>query len=1429
MSKNGGVNILEFDLKKRSYHVISGRLRTELYGLKDNPEIAFYFEQAFSSLEGIVHQETSIITGKILLQYDETILPLSKLCLFISQFEQMVFKQYYGSSMNEELQSATVYPDFDITQSESFSEVAATSDFSIGTGYQGNSHETVFSSFLSTLPSNRRARAPSEDKVPLPLALSVTGMGILGIKQLFFGRSLLARHPVPFFLSALLSVGTGYPFIKRRLKNLKTDGRLNTDLVLSASALTLAFIRENLIVLAGLSLIQYLNWKRRKTVDNSLMDQEYVSEEIEAYSRTAGKLGFIGAAATLAVTRNPLVSLAVLLAANPRPITVSVEYTWKQAEHAARENKQAIPTNGSIYQLAQTKNVVFEDVSLISNNGKIRNECIPLLTALTGGNIAFVNNELNINLNQLEKDLSEYGIRLLSHTDLNIKKREEVMVVIKNHVSENSKVISFYPYCYFEQLTNISKTLQNGKDLRRLVKRNMWITRVWNLVGSTIAIPMMITAPLVNLIGDALSLTYMSSAKNWTERKFGTANPTEKNAIQSANNGIPWHTKSSNEIMSYFGNDINSGLSTGQVNDAASLFGKNQLVSKTPSHWSKTYIGQFKEFTTQVLGATAILSAVTGHLFDGIIMGTILLINAGIGTMQERKADRAVETMSQFVPPNCRVVREGVVKEIAAFDLVPGDIVELEAGDRVPADLRILQAWSLEANESALTGESLPVSKKVTVLNHNVPIADRTNMLYMGTHITRGKCKAVVVQTGKNTEMGHLLTLLSEDEDHTTPLQKQVTSISKRFMKGALAIGAIVFMTGLFRGVPITQMVTTSVALTASAIPEGLPITITFALTAGIFRMAKKKALVRKLSALETLGRTTVICSDKTGTLTKNEMTVKRILTLGNEYVVTGEGYIPEGEINETVLSNKGSEDLEQIVKIAVLCNNSQLFHEDGRWNVKGDPTEGALLSLAAKHGVLDEYNTGWKRLEEIPFDSNSGKMSIVCHHEENEEQCFVMSKGSVEKLLGNCSHYLKNGKKVQLNEKVRAQIIEQNDSLARQALRVLGFAYKELDNGHDCKKDLDSGLIYAGMTGMIDPPKPEVEKSIREAIELGIKPVMITGDHPLTALSIAKQVGIYENNMRVITGQELDQLSDQELKNIIDDIAIYARVTPEHKLRIVTILQEKGHIVAMTGDGVNDSPAIKKADVGIAMGQTGTQVTKETADMVLKEDHFGSIVDGVKEGRTIIGNIRKAIGCLLSGNLAEILVTSMAVMAGLPLPIVPVQILLMNMLTDALPAMILAVNPGNKTKETKRQDIVDSSLYKQVITRGAILGLGSLGLFVWSLSAGMSLVAAQTVAFATLVAGQLTQTFSWRQAGSEESIKDWTKDRFLVGALGISWISFLSVIYIPPLAAIFKTVSLPLWNWAPILLVVTASAKLSKPVSRLWIGAPKRMTLAAA
>ncbi|WP_025701473.1 cation-translocating P-type ATPase, partial [Paenibacillus forsythiae] len=847
--------------------------------------------------------------------------------------------------------------------------------------------------------------------------------------------------------------------------------------------------------------------------------------------------------------------------------------------------------------------------------------------------------------------------------------------------------------------------------------------------------------------------------------------------------------------------------------------------------WIISYAGQFKEFTTLILLGTSVLALFTGGLFDGLAMGAVLLANAAIGTFQERKAERVVESLNQFQPPDCKVIRGGTEQSISAVDLVPGDIVSLEPGDRVPADIRLVRAWNLEVNESALTGESVPVMKKETEADGDCPLPERSCMLYMGTDISRGKALGVVVQTGMDTEFGHLMSLLKTNEKTTTPLQEKTTSISKKFIKWAFIAGSIVFVSGLLRGVPFNQLVSTSITLIASAIPEGLPVTITIALSAGIYRMSRKHALVRKLSALETLGHATIICTDKTGTLTKNEMTVKQVAAVGRAWEVSGSGYDPEGGFREKSPAEGGSglpdkaadessvtqPELQRILQIACLCNNSKLIKQGDNWSMQGDPTEGALLAMAYKGGVKPERLTHWHRGTEMPFDSGTGKMSVVCKDATSGHACYIFSKGSVESILRRCSRYQQNGEVYPVTDQIRADILKESEQLASSALRVLGFAYRPLQAGeHDQQADLDErDMIYVGMAGMIDPPKADVRASIEEALSLGVKPVMITGDHPITAIAIAGQIGITDGGRpgQVLTGHELDRMSDEELERSVDGVSIFARMTPEHKLRIVGMLRQKGHIVAMTGDGVNDSPAIKRADVGIAMGRAGTEVSKATADIVLKEDHFGSIVDGVKEGRTIIGNIRKALGCLLTGNLAEILVTSVAVIAGMPIPLVPIQILLMNMLTDALPAMILAVNPGSKAKRTKRTNIVDKSLYRKVITRGVLLGAGSLALFGMALASGQPVSVAQSIAFATLVAGQLIQTFTWRQEDTEQTVGDWSKDRFLVGALSISWLALLGALYVPQLNVFFHTAPIALHHWGPILLVAGSISRLSTPI----------------
>ncbi|TYR80255.1 cation-translocating P-type ATPase [Priestia megaterium] len=1405
-----------FAFKERLYRVLPGRVRLELFGLQHNEATKEKFEQIFLTIEGVQSVTADVNTGKVLLIFNSEQVSLEELSLYITKFEEGIFKKMYGINKEDQL-SSSHEQEADHCSEEAKDlqqEVAATLE----------AKEPYFSNHQ--VPERLQAisvsnkRLTSEEKVPISLALSLAGIGVLGGKQLVKGASALSRHPVPFYLSGLVAICSGYPFIRSGLKRLNKEKKFNVDLLLGVSSLALALIRENLVVLSGISLLQYLNWKRQKSVDEELLDQPYIAPEIEHYSRKMSRIGFAAAGTSFALTRNPLSALAVLLAANPRPALQPTEYTWKQANHIAKENNYKIPLNGSLYQLSQMKAVVFDDSSLLMENAALRPECLPLFEQLPSGTkVSFLNNKKDLDLNQLKETLADVGLDLCAITDEEFpKRREEVLFVTENISDKNNKIVSFYPSLQIKDLPDLADTYHQAKQLDKRVNRNVNITRIWNVVGSFLAAPLLVSAPIINLIADSLCLIFMSQAKKWTERKMVKPKPKSDHFQRNQQEQTSWHSIETSDLYSYYGTDRWKGLSIDQAASLHSKYGKNRIQGKPKPHWLKAYVGQFKELTTIILGSTAVISLLTGHLFDGLIMGTILLLNAGIGTAQERKAEQTVESLSEFVPPNCSVLRNGTLQELSAEDLVPGDIVELEAGDRVPADMRILESWNLEINEAALTGESLPVEKNASAIEKDSPLSDRTNMAYMGTHVTRGRAKLIVVNTGNYTEMGHLLTLLSNDKEEMTPLQKQVTSISKTFIKVALVAGGIVFAAGLLRGMPVSQILTTSIALTASAIPEGLPVTITIALTAGIMRMAKKNAVVRKLSALETLGRTTIICSDKTGTLTKNEMTVTKIATVEREYTVSGNGYSPDGKI----LNENGKEssclDLEQLLKVGMLCNNTTLHEAEEGWGIKGDPTEGAVVALASKRQETIEGLKDWKRVHEIPFDSGRGMMSVVCKEKEHHKTCYVLTKGSIEKVLERCTHYQKNGKKLKLTKPMIQKIIMQTENLADQALRVIGFAYAPLDSQSDapCYEDVEKELIYIGMVGMIDPPKEEVEQSINEAINLGIKPVMITGDHPKTALAIAKQIGICQDNDGLMTGKELDQLSDDELTKQINNIKVYARVTPEHKLRIVSLLQKNGHIVAMTGDGVNDSPAIKKANIGIAMGKTGTQVTKETSDMVLKKDHFGSIVDGVKEGRTIISNIRKALGCLLCGNLAEIMVTSTAVLAGLPLPIIPVQILLMNLLTDALPAMVLAVNPGSKKKITKRQGIVDKSLYQQVATRGIILGAGSLALFAGSLALGAPLAVAQTTAFATLVAGQLIQTFSWRQQDSDEKMNEWSKDRFLVGAMGISWLSLLACIYIPPFQSIFNTVAISPVRWMAVLAVAASSATLAKPVIKI-------------
>ncbi|KZE80355.1 HAD family hydrolase [Paenibacillus elgii] len=1532
---------------RRFVRMLPGRIRIEFYGLHNNPDTAQQIQAELSVWTGITLVRACPLSGRVLLTYDQRQLKAEQVLERIEQLEEELSqpcgdpKPFRAHDAPPTREQSSPSPDASYAKREA----AAAAE-----------------------PPEASCVAGASDRMPLPLALSMGGLAVLGAKLLLLGRSALARSPAPFYLSAGLSVITGYPLLRRGFHSFAKERRWNADLLLGTGALALALVRENLIVLAGIGLLQYVEWKRNQVAANR--SPAVLPPEIKRYTENANKWGLIGAGATLTLTRDPLRAVAVLLAANPRPAFIPAEYGWQQAELVCAENRALLPDSGSLSKLARTKTLLLEDASSLYRDEseeiqcltketepdkaicltaslleksshpwkaelseKARRTCRTLRTAFQveesaegvqgkisgsrvfAGSYAYCQEQgIDCGMYELEaKRLARQGsdvlfigvkaessggtcIGLLSKkrqlhsahaplirelkaqgwsigalscsegTDISLLERqgldthwlslqpgewaerlaagvprgENALLVTSGDASPVHALCQEYgiPSITVQQLSELPRTLELAARMDRSVHRNYRLTAIWNMLGSALAAFGFIRAPLVNLASDALSLAFMSAFRQTSERAALPQLVTgDREAAATAEAPVLWHEAPWERAVSHYGTDTGRGLESKQVHALRSAHGSNHLEGRPPTPWIASFLGQFKEFTTLILLGTTALSFFTGGLYDGIAMSAVLLANAAVGTMQERKAEQVIESLNRYQPPTCKVLRNGTLEEISALELVPGDIVQLEAGDRVPADIRLVESYNLQVSEAALTGESVPVPKQEAPVNGALPLAERSNMIYMGTDVTRGKATGVVVQTGLHTEMGRLMSLLQNDEKELTPLQKQVTSISKKFIKGALIVCGIVFATGLLRGIPLMEMISTSIALAASAIPEGLPVTITIALSAGIFRMARKQALVRKLSALETLGRTTVICSDKTGTLTKNEMTVRHVISLNRSWEVGGTGYDPSGEIRRTAVSGRAVAALEQspqqpelarILQISLLCNNAKLEQDDeGHWIVKGDPTEGALLTFAAKAGTRPETMRQWHRGKEIPFDSNTGKMSVVCKDTAGTESqdCYVFTKGAVEMLLQRCTQVQSDGRLLELTEERKRIILEQNGKLSGEALRVLGFAYRPLTDG-DLPEPDERDMIFVGMVGMMDPPKPEAAHSIQEALALGVKPVMITGDHPITAISIARQLGMYDGSQRVLSGHELDRMTDEELQEAVEHTAIFARVSPEHKLRIVRAFQQRGHLVAMTGDGINDTPAIKQANVGIAMGRTGTEVTKQTADMVLKEDDFGTIVEAVKEGRTIMGNIRKALGCLLTGNLAEIIVSSAAVILGMPLPLVPVQILLMNLITDALPAMVLAINPGNKTKLTERVEIADGKLYRKVFTRGALLGLGSLGLFAASLASGVPLPAARSIAFATLVSGQLMQTFSWRQEGSAESVKDWSQDRFLVGALGVSWLSLLAALYIPPAARFFHAAPIAWSHWIPVLAVAGSVTLLSKPLVA-WIeserpGAPK-------
>ena len=877
-----------------------------------------------------------------------------------------------------------------------------------------------------------------------------------------------------------------------------------------------------------------------------------------------------------------------------------------------------------------------------------------------------------------------------------------------------------------------------------------------------------------------------------------------------------WYAQDEQAVEATLQTDMHQGLSEREARKRLNQVGFNQLKDHSVISPFAILLGQFKDVMVLVLLGATLISVLLGEYTVAITISAVAIINGMMGFFQEYKAEKSLHALKELTAPTAHVIREGVLTEIPAAEIVPGDIIYFEAGDRVPADVRLFEAKGLFIEESALTGESVPVNKEPDAIadDDNVGLGDQHNMAFMGTLVTQGSGQGIVVETGMSTQMGEIAELISTTESRQTPLQMRLEQLGKVLISVALILTAVVVVTGIWHGQDTYQMFLAGVSLAVAAIPEGLPAIVTIALALGVQRMIRRRAIVRKLPSVETLGCASVICSDKTGTLTQNKMTVTHLWIDQTSVEVSGVGYQPEGEftINHQIVSFKQKPHIQQMLEYGVLCNNAILEKETDQngglfkqksvqWDITGDPTEGALVVAGAKAGVWKEQlDQLYERLDEFPFDSSRKMMSVLIRNAYGEKK--IVSKGAPDVLIERCDRVLWNGRITPLNSKIKASILAANDDQAGMALRTLGIAYRDVKRSemieHEAEAERD--LIFVGLFGMIDPPREEVKQAISECKRAGIKTVMITGDHQKTAEAIASQLGIL-NNGKVINGRQLQTLTDEEFAREVEHISVYARVSPEHKLRIVKALQAKGHVVAMTGDGVNDAPAIKQSDIGIAMGITGTDVAKEASSLILSDDNFATIKAAIEEGRTIYENIRKFIRYMLASNVGEILVMFFAMLLALPLPLVPIQILWVNLVTDGLPAMALGVDrsEGNvmaHPPRRRKESIFSRGLGWKIVSRGFLIGWATLAAFWLTLQNEPDhLVKAQTVAFSTLVMAQLIHVFDCR---SEKSIfsRNPFENKWLIAAVVLSVIMLVGVIYIEALQPVFRTVALSTREW---------------------------------
>ncbi len=876
---------------------------------------------------------------------------------------------------------------------------------------------------------------------------------------------------------------------------------------------------------------------------------------------------------------------------------------------------------------------------------------------------------------------------------------------------------------------------------------------------------------------------------------------------------IRWDRRSVQDVLQEFRISLDAGLNTEQASENQKKYGLNQLKEANKKTFLSKVADQFKDFLILILLAASVVSFSIGEKTDAMIIVAIVIINAMLGLYQEGKAEKAIEALQKLAAPNANVIRNGVPISVPAEQLVPGDVVVLETGDIVPADLRLVESYNLQIEEASLTGESVASEKRAEdICEEDVSLADRKNMAYASTILTYGRGKGVVVSTGHDTEIGKIAEVIQGYEEESTPLQKKLARLGKQLGIIVLAVCVVVFVIGILQNLPMLDMFMTSVSLAVAAIPEGLPAIVTVVLSLGMGKMASKHAIVKKLPAVETLGTTTVICSDKTGTLTQNEMTVVKVFVDEHILDVEGEGYEADGRIchEKEEVDVETVPTLERLLEITLLANDAKLKRlENGKLGVMGDPTEGALITLANKWDMYSkDYEEAHPRKNELPFDSDR-KMMTTFHENIEKNPVVSFTKGAPDVVLSRCSYWEKNNEIVELNEELREKISEVNQKFSKNALRVLALAYRSFEKMPEeiTVDEIEKEMIFVGLVGMIDPARAEAKEAIKLCKHAGIIPVMITGDYKETAFAIGQQLGMVEDISQAMMGTELEQYNAEQMREIVKDKRVYARVSPEHKVKIVTALKENGNIVAMTGDGVNDALAIKKADIGIAMGITGTDVAKNTAEVILTDDNFASIVDAVQEGRIIYSNIKKFVSFLLSCNIGEILIVLVSILMKLPVPLLPIQLLWLNLVTDSFPALALGVEKGdedimNQPPRDPQEPILDKKTSIRITVQSIAITIATIGAYQYGLHhfTEHSLEGARTIAFVTLILAELLRSYSARSESHTVMSIGMFSNRALTLGTVFSLFMTLIVIYIPFMRTLFHTVFLGAEEWSRII-----------------------------